>query len=90
MRSKVKGTIPYTTSLLDAPPLDDDLEEEFDLAMACNCFMVICDSKQAYTRCLKNLGHYVKPGGHLLLIDTLGETKSQIGSQKFRMFSTRT
>ena len=86
MRSKVKGTIPYTTSLLDAPPLDDDWEEEFDLVMAFNCLIVICDSMQDYTRCLKNLGRYVKPGGHLLVSETLKETRSVIGSQKFKMF----
>ena len=86
MRNAVKGTIPYTTSLLDAPPLDYDLEEEFDLVMAFNCLVVVCDSVQDYIRCLKNLGCYVRPGGHLLVMEILKETRTKYGSQKFKMF----
>ena len=90
LRSKIKGTIPYTKSLLDSQPLQPNLVEEFDFVMAHNCLIVICDtigdSIDDYTECLKRLKRYIRPGGHLLVQETLRETKSLIGSQLFKMF----
>ena len=54
--------------------------------MAHNCLLVICDTIGDYTECLKNLKRYVRPGGHLVVQETLRETKSLIGSKTFKMF----
>ena len=79
LRSRIKGTIPYTNSLLESQPLQPHLVEEFDFVMAHNCLIVICDTIGDYTECLKNLKRYVRPGGHLVVQETLRETKSLIG-----------
>ena len=86
LRGRIKGTIPYTKSLLDSQPLQPHLEEEFEFVMVNNCLIVICDSIGDYTECLKRLKRYVIPGGHLVVTETLKETQSLIGSQRFKMF----
>ena len=60
--------------------------EEFDFVMAHNCLIVICDTIGDYTECLNRLKSYVRPGGHLVVQETLRETKSLIGSQTFKIF----
>ena len=67
-------------------PLQPHLVEEFDFVMAHNCLIVICDTIGDYTECLKRLKRYVRPGGHLVVQETLRETKSLIGSETFKMF----
>ena len=39
-----------------------------------------------YTEALKRLSTFLTPGGHLCLVDPLGETFSLIGQKKFEMF----
>ena len=54
--------------------------------MAHNCLIVICDTIGDYTECLKRIKSYIRPGGHLLVTDSLRETQSLIGSEIFKMF----
>ena len=86
LRNRIKGTIPYNNGLKEDYPLPSEYYEEFDMILANNCLLVICDNINDYTECLKKLKIYVKPGGHLVVIETLQETQSLIGKETFKMF----
>ena len=86
LRSRIKGTIPYSVGLKEDYPLPSEYYEEFDMILANNFLLVICDNINDYTECLKKLKIYIKPGGHLVVIETLGETKAVIGKTTFKMF----
>ena len=85
-RSKFGGTIPYTKSLLDDDSLDPEYEEHFDLILVNHVLQAICTNMEDYTEALKKLSTFLTPGGHLCVVDPLGETFSLIGQNKFEMY----
>ena len=85
-RSKFGGTIPYTKSLLDGDSLDQEYKEHFDLILVSHVLQAICTNMDDYTEALKRLSTFLTPGGHLCVVDPLGETFSLIGQKKFEMF----
>ena len=85
-RSKIGGTIPYTKSLLDDYSLDPENKEKFDLILVNHVLQAICTNMENYTEALKKLSTFLTPGGHLCVVDPLGETFSLIGQKKFEMY----
>ena len=83
MRSKCAGIIPYTKSLLDEDPLDKKYLEAFDLILVNHVLQAICTNMGDYTKALKKLKIYMKPGGHICVLDPLEETCAKIGNVKF-------
>ena len=85
-RSKIRGTIPYTKSLLDCDSLEATYKEKFDLILVNHVLQAICTNMENYTEALKKLGTFLTSGGHLCVVDPLGETFSLIGQKKFKMY----
>ena len=90
MRSKISGTISFTSGLLDADPLDLEHEQEFDFVLVNHVLQAVCKNMDDYTEALKKLKRYVRPGGHLCVCDPLGETATTcLGDEKLWFFSLR-
>ena len=83
LRSKCAGIIPYTKSLLDGDPLDKKYKEDFDLILVNHVLQAVCTNMEDYTKALRNLKSYMKPGGHICVLDPLEETYAKIGNVKF-------
>ena len=87
LRNKIAGTIPYTHGLLDTTELlDSGYHEEFDFVLLNHVMQATCTGMDDYTEALKRLKNYIKPGGHISVLDPLGETYSKIGNVKFQMY----
>ena len=87
MRSKCAGIIPYTNGLLDENPLDKKYLEDFDLILINHVLQTVCTNMGDYTKALRNLKSYMKPGGHIYVLNPLEETYAKIGNVKFTNYS---
>ena len=83
LRSKYAGIIPYTNGLLDEDSLDQKYIEDFDLILVNHVLQTICTNMGDYTKALRKLKDYMKPGGHICVLDPLEETYAKIGNVKF-------
>ena len=81
LRSRIKGTISYSSGLKEDYPLPSEYFKKFNMILANNFLPVICDNINDYTERLKKLKIYVKPGGHLVVT----ETQFLIGKEIFKM-----
>ena len=86
LRSKCAWIIPYTKGLLDEDPLDKKYIEEFDLILINHVLQAICTNMGDYTRALEKLKSYLKPGGHICILDPLEETYVNIGKVNFKTY----
>ena len=87
LRNKIAGIIPYTHGLLDTTePLDSGYHEEFDFVLLNHVMQATCTNMEDYTEALIRLKSYIKPEGHISILDPLGETYSKIGNVKFQMY----
>ena len=90
LRSKINGTISFTSGLLDGDPLDLTHEQEFDFVLVNQVLQAVCRNMEDYTEALRRLKRYVRTGGHLCVCDLLGETATTcLGDEKLRFFSLR-
>ena len=83
LRSKCAGIISYTNGLLDEDPLDKKYLEDFNLILINHVLQTVCTNMEDYTKALKKLKSYMKPGGHICVLDPLEETYAKIGNVKF-------
>ena len=78
MRSKCAGIIPYNKGLLDEDSLDKKYREDFDLILINHVLQAVCTNMGDYSKALRNLKSYMKPGGHICVLDPLEETYAKI------------
>ena len=86
LHSKYAGIIPYSKGLLDEDPLEKRFLEDFDLIITNHVLQAICTNMGDYTKALKQLKSYLKPGGHICILDPLEETYAKIGNVKFKNY----
>ncbi|XP_029429204.1 nicotinamide N-methyltransferase-like isoform X2 [Rhinatrema bivittatum] len=64
-------------------PLEPQVLPPVDCALASFCLQVACKDQAAYISALKNINTLLKPGGHLLVVETLGESTYTVGQKVF-------
>ena len=74
---------PLHQRLIDGDPLDKNFKEDFDLILVNHVLHAVCTNMEDYTKALRNLKSYMKPGGHIGVLDPLEETYAKIGNVKF-------
>ena len=86
LRHKFSGLIPYTKGLLTEDPLENKYLEDFHLIIINHVLQAVCPNMEYYTKALKKLKAYMKPGGHICVLDPLQETHAKIGNVKFKNY----
>ena len=82
LREKIKDVIPC--DIHQEKPLGKDLNDQskFDLVMTLFCITVTAKNMDDYSRALNRIGTLIKPGGYLLIVDSLKQSFYVAGGVK--------